>query len=390
MAKTKKLNWPKIWKEYKRLGIPPDRWNPSHIDMDGSEHKVIISYRASGKTTQMLLLACVIWKLYGQLAEYIRLKPIAPKDLAKMFEIIKAFGYVEKLTDGKFHDVRYWGGYFYFCNRDEKGKLIEQSEPVVHVCFASTSNDLKSSYNSLAYITIIDEFMDEQIRGVNIIDILDVLSTVGRERSEFYIFWLGNNLNGYNSILQEFGIARQVRKMAWGEKKQITVNSTRFYVELLKKTFSTDAEKERNDIVVRRFGFAGDKASSITGQGAWNVLHYQHLPEYLSEEKDAEIEKRWIFLNGDFVRCKVMYNKSYGLYVYIKPSRFAPTNKKDIVYTLEELEKHNERYGMGYLKGDKRFYDLIRYKAFYCTNECGSIVEEYIVECNNKQKHIHI
>lgn len=391
--KKEKYDWTKIWKEYRRLGIPSDVWTPSHIDMDASNHKVIISSRSTGKTTNFILLGMIMNSIYGTVIQYVRHKELSKKKILKLCETIESFGYIEKITKGKYNSVDLYADSWKYCKKDEDGKIVEKSEKeFMHNLFTSLSDEYKSSYNApMGDFIIIDEFMHDGYQMNEFFHVMDIISTVGREREQVYTFFLGNNLNAYSIYLQEMNIARQVRQMNWGEKKYIDIAQTRFYVELIQKDLSNVVVKKKSEIVWRRFGFGGEKLSSITGVGGWNIKQYQHIPEFLDERKDAFVEQRWICLNGDWLRCKILQNDIYGRYMYIKPSRHKPTNETDIIYQLSEVQTIYQRYGQGFRDDDKIFWSFVNNKNVYlCTNECGMMLDEYMEELRARTNTVSI
>ena len=100
-------DWNLIKKEYKKLGCPKDVYNPYKFhDVVSGKYIIDISERDTGKTTNWMLLAMTINKLYGSEIIYIRERTdmITPKNSKELFKTILQFDYVEKLTDGKYNN----------------------------------------------------------------------------------------------------------------------------------------------------------------------------------------------------------------------------------------------------------------------------------------------
>lgn len=386
----KKYDWNKIWKEYRRLGFPEDRWTPDHIDMNASAHKIIISKRSSGKTTQILLLGLLMNKMYGTIPQYVRqrLETVTPKNAYNLIGILKEFGYIEKLTDGKYTDMRLYASRFTYCNRDDKGKITEESDEVMHLLGIDKQEELyKSVYNAPnGDIIIVDEFISQLYQKNEFLQCMDLISTIGRERPEVYTFFLANSLNYYNMYLQEFGISKDIRKMEWGDKKIIMSGEVPVYVELIHPDLAanTDSKKEKKAVTSFRFGFDNPELASITGIGGWNIKHYPHLPDDLSPDYKSKRYQAILYLNGDMIRMEVHNDSKYGDYLYIRP---CSTHKDDVwIYTVEDVTSPNEIFGIGYTKLDKRIWNFIfQGRTYYATNECGLIIEEYLQEYNHKR-----
>ena len=105
-----------IRKEFKRLKIPKDVYNPLTIPLEWSKFNVLLSPRSKGKTTNILLLGLIFNKLYGTVLQYIRSSHdmITPSKAGSLFSVIQQNGYIEKLTDGKYNSIKlHWGSWYY-------------------------------------------------------------------------------------------------------------------------------------------------------------------------------------------------------------------------------------------------------------------------------------
>ena len=91
-------DWNLIRKEFKKLGIPKEVYNPYKFHkVEGGKYIMDISERDTGKSTNWLLLAMVINRLYGSEIVYMRelVDMISPRNDAELFKTILAFHYVE-------------------------------------------------------------------------------------------------------------------------------------------------------------------------------------------------------------------------------------------------------------------------------------------------------
>ena len=95
----------KIKAEIKKLNIPKEYFK---IDMESffsHDYTILLSIRQdAGKTTQALLLGCVLNKLYGTTTEYLRNdeSQIRQKDIENLYNVVEKFGYIEKI----FHEYK--------------------------------------------------------------------------------------------------------------------------------------------------------------------------------------------------------------------------------------------------------------------------------------------
>ena len=98
-----KYDFPLIKKEFKKLKIPKEVYNPLSIPMEWSKFNVLLSPRSKGKTTNILLMGLIFNKLYGTVLQYIRSSydMITPSKAGSLFSVIQQNGYIEKLTGGE-------------------------------------------------------------------------------------------------------------------------------------------------------------------------------------------------------------------------------------------------------------------------------------------------
>lgn len=390
LSKENRYNWRKIWKEVERLGIPDFVYNPIGLDMNKQAYIMDISERSTGKTTSWLLTALVINKMYGDTFAYLRqTKPqIAPKNCGKVFETIKKCGYIDKLTDGKYKDIYLWGGVFRYCNRDDTTqKVIEESEPIGYALCVEDSEIYKSNFNvPNCNIVIFDEFISTRHIEDEFLKFTDILSTVGRQRIEFYVVLLANTLNVYNKYLEEFGVSRELRKMSFGEHRLVTSGMVKIYVNLIsmEEKRQTKIGQIKRSVTLWRFGFNNSKLSSITGD-SWNIKQYPHIPSFVDVKKDKKYGMFLVSLSGDTIKGELFKTDGHQ-YILFSPYRTTKYKGDIRRYTLEQPNTLNERYGQGWDKVDNIIWSVIlgTDRVFFSVNECGLILDEYIERCNTE------
>ena len=101
---------------------------------------------------------------YGTIIHYIRNseKSIRPYSLRNLFPVIQDNGYIDRITEGRWNSVFYYGHCWYYCNRDEDGRIIEKCEQHFMFCMhLGESDDRKSGYNCPKWdLIIFDEFIE--------------------------------------------------------------------------------------------------------------------------------------------------------------------------------------------------------------------------------------
>ena len=103
------INHDKAIKEYRKLGVPEGLFDPTECPLNIAKYFTIVTERASGKTTNVLLYGLVCNKLFGTVIQYIRRDDsmLAPKNAKSLMETIIYNGYVEKLTGDKYNNMLY-------------------------------------------------------------------------------------------------------------------------------------------------------------------------------------------------------------------------------------------------------------------------------------------
>ena len=121
-------DWDRIKKEYQKLKCPKRVYNPLKVDIPSFGYIIAMSERSEGKTTNPLLVGMIMHELYGTIIHYVRNRPdmITPKAMKDIFTTILDYHYIEKITDGEWNNVFYYGKRWYYCNTDETGRIIEK------------------------------------------------------------------------------------------------------------------------------------------------------------------------------------------------------------------------------------------------------------------------
>ena len=129
--KPSEWDWKDIRKEWKALKMPKDvAYDPFHIPWGRCGYYMLISKRGVGKTTSVVLLGMILFKLYGVVAQYIRQTEdmTAPKFAQDLMDTIMSCGYIEKLTNGRWNYAYYHAKRWVYANLDPDGKISEKSD----------------------------------------------------------------------------------------------------------------------------------------------------------------------------------------------------------------------------------------------------------------------
>lgn len=366
----------KAEKRFKSLKIPDTVFNPLKDNPHPGDWNVILSPRGVGKTTSMLLLGmCYNWE-NGTEIQYIRQYDdmLTPSRLTDLFDVVLQYHYVEKITENRWNNVRYWRRRWYYCNVDETGKEVERAEKPFMACLGiNKEHDLRSSYNAPeGDFIIIDEFMraDKMYLRDEFVLVNNLLSTIIRKRTTAKIYLLANLVDITCPYLVEMGIHDIVKSMKFGDFKQLTNGDTVLNICLL------PPPDEKGNKFNKYFSpWNNNKLTGITGsKGIWAMKMYPHAPH----DEFVVIDKAQIECRDGFI-CREIRLYKNGLYLMFYPIIDAIENR--VIYTRDETEPFTplRRFGLGFSETDKIMIDLIRLKRWYFSdNTTGERVETYI------------
>lgn len=375
----------KIRKEFNKLGIPPDVYDPTTAPLERAKYFVETSERNIGKTTNWLLLGMVMNAMYGTIIQYIRQTEnmIMPKSLKNLFAVILEYGYIEKITDGKYNSVVYKSRRYYYALVDDSGKVIEQAPEHFMFCACiEKAEDLKSSYNApLGDLIILDEFIGKYYYPNEFVRFCDLVKTIIRGRRSPLIVMLANTINPHSMYYNELEIYDDIQSMQIGENKLIeTTRGTKIYIEII----GTTVEKKRKNNIINQlfFGFKNPMLGSITGDN-WAVRCYPHIPELPDKTDDGETyietisRQLYIYYNNKYVRLDIVWHYQLGVCAYLHWA--TRTYSDSIILTAAERQDPRYRYKLGGGKLEKYVKSLFaQNRVYYASNDVGSFVESYL------------
>lgn len=380
-----KWDWKLIKKEWNKLKMPKNvAYDPFHVPFDVNNvnhcsYYFFASKRGVGKTTTMLLLGLILFKLYGVVIQYIRQKEdmLRPKFAQELMKTILECGYIEKLTEGRWNYAYYYANKWVFCNLSEAGKIEEKT--AIHFMYELSidqSFTYKSNYNAPHGDWIVfDEMLGRKYEPNEFIYFMDILSTIIRKRQGVRIILLTNAIDEYSEYFEEFEIEEQLKKLKRGDCDICTSSGgTKIYVEKIDQNDKNAARLNKE-----YFGFKSPMLYAITGEGDWNVRVCKHWD---LEDEEAELIDRthYIKMGLNMVRLELMRSPKYGYHVRIqKATKIYPDS---IIYTMDEIEDARYRHSKGYSKVDRFLWDLlVKDKWHYRTNSQKNFVDKYNLIC---------
>lgn len=394
-------DWKHIKREYKKLGIPKEYYYPLRVDWTKAGYCQALSDRARGKTTEVLLLGMIMNRDYQTIIHYLRQdeKTITPYSLRDLFQTIVEFGYIEKLTDGEYNNVYYYGHKWFYCRIDENGKRVETAPEHFMICMHLGESDRrKSSYTCpRGDLIIFDEFI--QLSGYGYSDFIrfsDLVSTIFRKRLCGCIYMLSNTIDLTSPWFDELCIRDDVNTMEQGESRYIeSPLGSRVFVEIL----TSDKSEQAKNVVSRYFGFPNPKLAAITGRGTWATEAYPHIPpaqvldpitgERTDTEREVDIVYNKLFLrqSGKLLKLQLVKDER-GLCVYVTPA--TRTYDDSYILTHGEITTDHEIFAFG-KRGTplEIFWKLYKQnKFYYATNNDGALLAAYVKMSNDKLRRL--
>lgn len=376
------IDWKTVLKEYNKLGIPKDVYTPINLPFNDAKYFVECSERSIGKTTNWILLGMILNKLYGITIEYIRqtIDMIMPRNL-KLFKTIIEYNYIEKITDGKYNNVKYFSRKFYYINTVTGD---ESTEEFMNCLSIDNNMDYKSSYNApRGDLIIFDEFISKYYRVNEFIDFEDLIKTIIRERKSPIIVMLSNTIDKHNIYFKELEIYDYIQQMRGGEKKLVTTEmGTRININLITNVRNSKKKSLHNKLF---FGFKNELLNSIRG-GEWATDSYPHIPK--NKNVDIILKNYYINFNDKLINIELVNEENLGLCCFLHLA--TNTYSDSIIFThKKEINAINERYLFGYSKTDILIWKLYsKNKFYYSDNMVGEIVNSYIKLCKQLKNRL--
>lgn len=371
-----------IRKEFKKLGCPNTVYNPCHLPFESAKWLITLSERARGKTTNLLLFGMCIYKLYGTGICYLRSSEymIAPKVSKDMFSNIISWGYVDKLTDGKYNTIIYKSRRWYYAKADEKGDIQEKDpNPFCLMLAIEKNEDYKSVLETKNDFIIFDEFIERNYYALQFVMLCDLIKTIARERKSPVICMCANTIDINSPYFNELQIRDRIENLQQGESEIITTSlGTKVYFEILGKK-QAKANKKQKELNKLFYGFNNPKLASITGSSTWAMDNYPHPPK---DFKTIE-RRRYIHYNDHYISLDIC--QSTDGTIFINCHFVTRIYEDSIVYSLDFSTDRNHKYGKGTTKKDKWIFSKYDNNLFtYADNSIGSLVEKYIMNIKKK------
>lgn len=372
------IDWPEIFKLYNALGCPPEVFNPSTLPINDAAWFVLTSERNTGKTTNLVLVAMLLWAKYGAISAYIRQSDdmITPKEMKNFMNVIINNGYIQKITGGKYNGVRYWARHYTFVKWDTEGKKELESDPFMWIGALNEHETYKSTLNlPTCNMIIYDEFISSVYRPNEFISLCDLHKTIGRNRHGVKLFLCANTTYYYHEYFREMMIQEEVINCKVNHSFiKVTPLGTRIFYKMI-----GDKDMQREKINTEYYGFDNPRLKSITG-GDWAINNYPHI---VKEERELLDVSRFIYFNRQYFQIELVKSDRIGLHCIVH--RASSDKSAKVIYTIEEIREGRERFRFGFSGIDSFIWDLYQNKNkwYFADNDVGYAVEAYVQRCGS-------
>lgn len=389
------IDWDDVAKEFKKLKIPENVYNPLYMPFIKCRTFFLLSERKVGKTTNILLLGMLLFRMYGLRIIYVRESEdmIGPSIVGELFNTITTFNngaYIKELTNGEYNAVYYHWKKMYFVKKDLDGKIEKQDEaPFLSFLSIDRNFDYKSGLSiPNPGIIMWDECLSPLYKMDEYINFHDLLSTVIREKLSAYVIMLSNTIDMNHTLLKEYMISKEVKKLKVGESKffegKDRDDERPIYIELIGINRTDKQKKNRRFFNSLYFGLNNPKMAAITGEDV--VWSYEPKPHRMPLDNDIIINRDLrIDMGTNKIQIELTYTEDLGLIVY---AHECSIDYKDSVFLiLDDITKKNQMYGFGHGKFCKKIWELYEYNKWYFdTNETGAAVENFVKNCRQMRK----
>lgn len=365
--------------EYKKLKCPKDVYNPCHIPFENCKWNIVLSERARGKTTNLLLFGMLIWWHYGTGICYVRSSEqmIMPKASKDLFSNIISWGYVQKISKNKYNTIVYKSRRWYFAHVNEEGEIDLQSPDAFCIMLSIDKNEqYKSVLETKNDFIIFDEFIERYYYPNQFILFCDLCKTILRERKSGLLLLSANTLDINTPWFNELEIREEVEKLGQGENDIITTpKGTKVFVEILGKK-EPKANRKQQIFNSLYYGFSNPKLASITGSDTWAMYNYPHTPTNFKILQ----KNHYMLYNDKLINLEICESEEGT--VFVNCHLATKTYDDSVIYSLDFSTDLNHRYRFGVTMVDKFIWKKYEQNLFtYSDNSIGSLVEKYVDTC---------
>lgn len=291
----------------------------------------------------------------------------------------KPINRIYKWTNGEWDRVSYYGRAWYLAKWDDDlNKIIRDSKPFARAFALSIMEHYKSSQYPNVKFIVYEECVSSKPNGYLIDEfsiLMNMISTIVRDRDDVLIFLVGNSIQAYCPLYEEFGIGEAIRSLKPNEMRVIDYGESELHLVVEHTDTAQSSGGKSSD---KLFAFNNPKLRMIT-HGEFAMEIYPHITfKYKSTDVRFRFFIKYLtdIYQGDFIKldkgCVICIHKKTG---DIK------NDDEDLVYSLDYNPKRNyrRRLDRAITKKEKliaKYFYLD--KVYYQDNMTGEAINSYI------------
>ena len=186
-------------------------------------------------------------------------------------------------------------------------------------------HDKSTAYPKIRNI-LFDEFLSRTMYLTDeFVLLMNVFSTIIRQRTDVKIFMLGNTVNKYCPYFREMGLTN-IKSMKPGQIDVYKYGDSGLQVAV---EYTAETKSKESNVY---FAFNNPRLQMITG-GKWEIDIYPHSPCKF-REKDIKFSY-FIDFSDSLLQCDIVY-KEGKYFTFIHPKTTPIKNKeKQLIYTTD-------------------------------------------------------
>lgn len=373
--------WKKIMQFYQKLHVPAE-YDYSDILPFDKPYKwhLLLSTKSVGKTTQLLLIGLIMYKLYGTCIQLCRHHLDNASYYDRLFSLINTFDggrYMKTIFGNENYEIGYYGRYFHIYERDGMKRTKISSAPVAVALGTDDCYQLCSKYDApTGDLIILDECFTNRNTPDEFINFVNLHKTIVRERLSDKIFVLGNTYDAGNIWFRQLTISKQIRTLKQGEQR---VFETDAGMPIFCYYLTPRSPEKRRIFNNLHYGFNNPLLNAVTGAGAWSTKIYPVITQLPNRTSVL----RGIFLkiySDTYLECEIL-RSDFGLHLFVHPCRLSTALQSNMIFTNDFICAENEIF-FGKDPVSSRILDFIRTQhVVFSDNETGSLFEKFFTDC---------
>lgn len=303
-------------------------------------YNIYNSYRAGGKTTNILIFCLIAHVLYNTTTMYFRsgIKATRAKAVSTLCDGLNntvnddGLNYVQLITGGKYCWIQYHTHTKTFRLLEHLEDDVIKSPVFIYVCAVSESLSLKSGFSDVnCNISLYDEFIDDEVTNTSMIEYLNALSTIFRLRHKSIAFLNCNMSVGSPIILRKFGIYEKVLNQTTPYMVYHTKQGMKISVNILEPTAEQTNERLKMNETYFNFDTNIDGLENIRGTSICRES-YREIPDDVTPDCISETGL-YIYSCGVWCNIKQVSSNTWQDMYYITECIEPPHDSEHLTIT---------------------------------------------------------